>query len=65
LKTILFVCVGNTFRSVLSEELFNSKAPPGWKSESAGVSPESEIVPATRWLLQEVGIEMQERRLAW
>jgi len=60
-QTILFVCVGNTFRSVLSEELFNARAPPGWVAESAGVSPEAEVVSAVDWLLREVGIEMKKR----
>jgi len=60
-RTILFVCVENTFRSVLSEELFNSKAPPGWHAESAGVSPASYINPSVRQLLGEVGITLTER----
>ncbi len=61
MKTILFVCVENTFRSVLSEELFNSKAPPGWHAESAGVSPASAVNPNVRSLLSEVGIPMTNR----
>lgn len=60
-NTILFVCVENTFRSVLSEELFNSKAPPGWRAESAGVSPAASINPNVRQLLSEVGIDVTER----
>jgi len=59
--TILFVCVENTFRSVLSEELFNSKAPPGWRAESAGVSPASAVNPDVRRLLGEVGVTLTER----
>ena len=51
----------NTFRSVLSEELFNSKAPQGWHAESAGVSPASAVNPNVRALLREVGITMSER----
>lgn len=58
---ILFVCVENTFRSVLSEEIFNSKAPPGWRAESAGVSPASAVNPVVRGLLEELGIAMNER----
>jgi arsenate reductase len=58
---MLFVCVENTFRSVLSEEIFNSKAPPGWHAESAGVSPAQKVNPDVRQLLKEVGITMQER----
>jgi protein-tyrosine-phosphatase len=61
MRTILFVCVENTFRSVLSEELFNSKAPPGWHAESAGVSPATAVNPNVRGLLSEVGITLTER----
>jgi arsenate reductase (thioredoxin) len=60
-ETILFVCVENTFRSVLSEEIFNSKAPPGWRAESAGVSPASAVNPAVHELLGEIGITLTER----
>jgi arsenate reductase (thioredoxin) len=60
-KTILFVCVENTFRSVLSEEIFNSKAPAGWRAESAGVSAAAEVNPVVRGLLGELGITLRER----
>jgi len=46
---------------VLSEELFNARAPPGWIAESAGVSPEPEIAPPVDWLLKEKGITMKKR----
>jgi arsenate reductase (thioredoxin) len=61
MSTILFVCVENTFRSVLSEELFNAKAPPGWHAESAGVSSAKEVNPNVRPLLKEIGITLTER----
>ena len=51
----------NTFRSVLSEEIFNSKAPPGWHAESAGVSPAAQLNPNVFPLLREVGIEPKPR----
>lgn len=60
-QTVLFVCVGNSFRSVLSEEMFNARAPGGWVAESAGVSPEPRVAPAVEWLLREKGIRMRER----
>jgi protein-tyrosine-phosphatase len=60
-RTVLFVCVENTFRSVLSEELFNSRAPQGWHAESAGVNPASEVNPKVRELLREVRIRPTER----
>lgn len=56
------MCVENTFRSVLSEELFNSKAPPGWHAESAGVNAAGEVNPVVRGLLKEVGVETTDRR---
>ena len=46
---------------MLSEELFNSKAPPGWHAESAGVNPAASVNPAVRRLLGEVGITLTER----
>lgn len=58
MPTVLFVCVENTFRSVLSEALFNAQAPPGWHAESAGVSPVAAINPVVLPLLQEVGIQL-------
>ena len=51
----------NTFRSVLSEELFNAKAPQGWHAESAGVSPAQAVNPNVQELLREVGIILTPR----
>lgn len=61
-RTVLFVCVENTFRSVLSEAIFNSRAPPGWKAESAGVRPAAEVNPVVYALLGELGIPLGEKR---
>ena len=55
---VLFVCVENTFRSVLSEALFNANPPPGWSAESAGVQAAKEINPVVVDLLREVGITL-------
>ncbi len=55
---VLFVCVENTFRSVLSEALFNARAPRGWRAESAGVHPVAAINPVVVDLLAEVGIRL-------
>lgn len=60
-RVVLFVCVGNTFRSVLSEEMFNARAPKGWVAQSAGVSPEPRVAPAVVWLLAERGIRLGKR----
>lgn len=55
---VLFVCVENTFRSVLSEALFNADPPPGWRAESAGVQAASTINPVVVDLLLEIGIRL-------
>jgi arsenate reductase len=41
--------------------MFNAKAPPGWRAESAGVNPAEAVNPSVRQLLQEVGIKMTAR----
>lgn len=58
MRMVLFVCVENTFRSVLAEALFNTQAPRGWRAESAGVRPASAINPVVRELLDEVGVPL-------
>lgn len=55
---ILFVCVENTFRSIMSEAIFNANAPKGWHAESAGVQPAESINPLAVQLLREIGIEI-------
>ena len=59
---ILFVCVENTFRSVLSEAIFNAHAPKGCHAESAGVQPAEAINPTAIELLSEVGIELGPKK---
>ena len=57
-RNILFVCVENTFRSIISEAIFNTYAPKGWHAESAGVRPAETINPIAIELLHEIGIEI-------
>jgi arsenate reductase len=59
---VLFVCVENTFRSILSEALFNSHAPRGWRAESAGVQPAEAINPVVSSLLSEVGVTLGAKK---
>jgi arsenate reductase len=61
-RIVLFVCAENTFRSVLSEALFNAEAPPGWTARSAGVRAGSAVNPIVEWLLREVGIREWKTR---
>jgi len=37
LRTVLFVCVENSFRSQIAEAYFNKYAPKGWTAVSAGI----------------------------
>jgi arsenate reductase len=59
---VLFVCVENTFRSVLSEAIFNVHAPKGWHAESAGVQPAEAINPIVIELLGEIGIKIGTKK---
>lgn len=52
------MCVENTFRSVMSEALFNARAPPGWHAESAGVSAAATVNPSAVELMREIGIDV-------
>jgi protein-tyrosine-phosphatase len=59
---ILFVCVENTFRSVIAEAIFNHHAPSDWRGESAGVKPAAEINPVAVQLLGEIEIKIAEKK---
>ena len=61
-RTILFVCVENTFRSIISEAIFNTYAPKGWHAESAGVRPAETINPIAIELLHEIGIKIGSKK---
>lgn len=37
MRTVLFVCVENSFRSVVAEAYFNRYAAGGWRAVSAGL----------------------------
>ncbi len=60
-RMVLFVCVENTFRSIMSEAIFNAHAPKGWHAESAGVQPAEAINPIAVELLHEIGIEIGQK----
>ena len=53
---ILFLCTGNSCRSILAEATFNHLAPPGWHAMSAGSQPTGEVNPRSLALLQREGI---------
>lgn len=53
---ILFLCTGNSCRSILGEATFNHLAPEGWRAVSAGSQPTGEVHPRSLALLQREGI---------
>lgn len=53
---ILFLCTGNSCRSILAEATFNALAPKGMKAMSAGSKPTGEVHPRSIALLKREGI---------
>lgn len=55
-RTVLFLCTGNSCRSILAEATFNHLAPRGWKALSAGSRPAGYVHPRSLALLAREGI---------
>ena len=53
---ILFLCTGNSCRSILAEATFNALAPQGMRAMSAGSQPMGEVHPRSIALLKSKGI---------
>ncbi|QOY95035.1 arsenate reductase ArsC [Massilia sp. UMI-21] len=53
---ILFLCTGNSCRSLISEAVFNHLAPRGWHALSAGSQPTGRLNARALQLLAEKGI---------
>ena len=56
---ILFLCTGNSCRSILAEAILNHLAPAGWKAMSAGSKPAGQVHPRTLALLAREGISTE------
>ncbi|OTG73942.1 hypothetical protein B9T23_13100 [Acinetobacter terrae] len=55
----LFLCSGNSCCSILSEAIFNARAPEGFSACSAGNKPTAKVHPLTLKTLQNLGISTQ------
>lgn len=56
---VLFLCTGNSCRSILGEATFNHLAPPGWRAMSAGSKPTGKVHPRSLALLAREGISAE------
>ncbi len=57
-RKVLFVCVGNAFRSQMAEAFANAYGGDAVQAESAGIAPVLAVPEATKALMREKGIEM-------
>lgn len=53
---VLFLCTGNSCRSILGEATFNHLAPESWHAMSAGSKPTGKVHPRSLALLEREGI---------
>lgn len=53
---VLFLCTGNSCRSLIGEAVFNHLAPPGWRAISAGSQPIGRLNARALQLLADKGI---------
>lgn len=59
---VLFLCTGNSCRSILAEATFNHLAPAGWRAMSAGSHPAGHVHPRSLALLAREGIATEGYR---
>ncbi|MDQ1833909.1 arsenate reductase ArsC [Massilia scottii] len=62
MKNVLFLCTGNSCRSILAEATFNHLAPAGWHAVSAGSKPTGEVHPRSLALLAREGVASEGYR---
>ncbi len=57
-KRVLFVCVGNAFRSQMAEAFARAYGTDVVEAQSAGIAPVLAVPEATRTMMREKGIEL-------
>lgn len=62
-KTVLFICKGNAFRSIMAEAFYNHYANAiHSRAVSAGVAPAKAINPNTVAIMGEIGIKVKKKK---
>ena len=62
MKTILFICVGNSGRSQMAEAIFNHFSKGKALATSAGTQPSNEVDPAVVNAMKEIGIDISDNK---
>jgi arsenate reductase (thioredoxin) len=53
---VLFICLGNSCRSIMAEALVRHRCGDRWEAASAGISPLGFVAPAILEVLNEIGV---------
>ena len=61
-RSVVFVCVANSFRSQMAEAIAKSVAGEAWDIWSAGSNPGGSVHPAAVALMQELGLDLSGHR---
>jgi arsenate reductase (thioredoxin) len=61
-RSVLFLCVENSCRSLMAESMFNADPPLGWRATSAGTRPAETPNPRTGDMLREIGLTLPGHR---
>jgi arsenate reductase len=61
LRTVLFLCTGNSCRSQMAEAIVNDRLGKNWQAFSAGTRPAGFVHPKAIQVLEDIGIHHQGR----
>jgi arsenate reductase len=59
---VLFICLGNSCRSIMAEALIRHLCGQRWEAASAGLNPLGWVAPETKAVLAEIGVETEGLR---